>query len=208
MLNLGANQTPPKVDRVPYIPMLKENNTRKGFFEHQEYLSLLKALPSFLRPVVTFGYKTGWRKSEIVGLTWKRVELEERAVRLEAEETKNSEGRTIYLDDELLKLLKIQWLKRHRTCELVFHNDGQRIKDFRGSWEKACNDADIEGRLFHDLRRTAIRNMVRAGTPERVAMMISGHKTRAVFDRYNIVNPDDLKQAAARQEAYLQAMEN
>jgi hypothetical protein len=59
MLNLGARQTPPKVNRVPYIPMLKENNIRKGFFEHQDYLKLLKALPSYLRPVVTFGYKTG-----------------------------------------------------------------------------------------------------------------------------------------------------
>jgi integrase len=201
MLNLGAKQTPPKVDRAPYIPMLKENNTRKGFFEHQEYMALLTALPPSLRPMVTFGYKTGWRKSEILGLTWDRVDLKERTVRLEADETKNSEARTVYLDEELLRLLKIQRLRRN-GCRFVFHRKGKRIKDFRGAWKKACEDVGLKGKLFHDLRRTGVRNMVRAGIQEQVAMMISGHKTRAVFDRYNIVSPDDLKQAARKMGKY------
>jgi hypothetical protein len=68
MLHMGAKQTPPKVNLVPYIPMLKENNVRKGFFEHKEFLALREVLPDYLKPVVTFAYYTGWRRSEILGL--------------------------------------------------------------------------------------------------------------------------------------------
>ena len=210
MLNIGAKQTPPKVDRVPYIPMLKENNIRKGFFEHGEFLALRDALPSYLKGFVTFGYKAGWRVSEISGLTWNQVDRDNGIVRLEVGETKNDEGRTVYLDEELRDIFNEQWEVRKKEKTLtpyVFTNgDGtSKIKDFRGSWYKACKDAKIGKRLFHDFRRTAVRNMVRSGIAERVAMMISGHKTRSVFDRYNIVNDQDLKLAAQKQEVYLKS---
>jgi len=210
MLNIGARQTPPKVDRVPFIPMLKENNTRKGFFEHPEFMALRDSLPSYLKGFVTFAYKTGWRLSEITGLTWKQVDRENGIVRLETGETKNDEGRTVYLDAELQEVFNHQWEQRKKSRKLtpyVFSNmDGTGyISDFRCSWNTAWKNAKIGKRLFHDFRRTAVRNMVRSGIPEGVAMKISGHKTRSVFERYNIVNDADLKLAAQRQETYLQS---
>jgi len=211
MFNLAVRQTPPKIDRVPFIPMLKENNVRQGFFEHGEFLALRESLPDYLKGLVTFAYKTGWRVSEITSLTWAQVDIDNGIVRLESGMTKNNEGRTVYLDDELLTIFKQQWDNRaqrnKKILPYVFVNESgmDRIKDFRGAWEAACNKAEIGHRLFHYLRRTAVRNMVRAGIPERVAMMVSGHKTRSVFERYNIVNDTDLKLASQKQETYLQA---
>jgi integrase len=210
ILNLAARQTPPKVDKVPFIPMLKESNPRKGFFEHGDFMALHKNLPDYLKPFVTFAYKTGWRFSEIVNLEWNQVDLPQRTVRLETGETKNDEGRTVYLDDELQAIiLDLQEARktRKKISPYVFLNEsGQdHIKDIRGAWKSACDKAEIGKRLFHDFRRTAVRNMIRAGIPERVAMMISGHKTRSVFDRYNIVSDTDLKLAAEKQQTYLRA---
>ena len=202
MLNLGYQDN--KVGRVPHLPKLEESNPREGFFEHEEYLELLKALPSELRPVVMFAYKTGWRKQEILGLTWGRVDLKERLVFLSPDETKNKSSRSLYLSDELLDLLRKQNLRRVKDCEFVFHREGKKILDFRWTWQKACEEAGIPGKLFHDFRRTAVRNLTRSGTQEAVAMKITGHKTRSVFDRYNITSQEDIKAAMQRQEKYLQ----
>jgi integrase len=205
LLNLGRNQSPPLVDRVPYIPMLKENNARKGFFEHNEYLAVREVAPEHLKDFITFAYKTGWRISEIAGLTWKQVDCKQGIVRLEVGETKNDEARTVYLDSELKQIFRARWANRRSLRPYVFPNKfgTDRVKRFDKTWKKACKDAKIGLRHFHDFRRTAVRNMVRSGIPERVAMTISGHKTRSVFDRYNIVNESDLQNATKKQEKYL-----
>jgi len=200
--NLAAKCTPPKVAHVPYIPMMKENNVRKGFIEYDGYLSIFEALPGYLKPIFQFAYATGWRKSEILNLKWSQVNVREGIVRLEPGETKNNEGRTVYLEPELQAIMKDLHKHRRMDCFYVFNARGKRIFDFRKAWETACTTAGKPGLLFHDLRRSAIRNMVRAGIPERVAMMISGHKTRSVFDRYNIVSQDDLKEAALKRQKY------
>jgi len=202
MFRLGMICTPPKVAQVPYIPMLREDNVRKGFFEHAMFQSLMKHLPDYLRPLVFFGYCSGWRKGEILSLKWAQVDLSQGLARLEAGTTKNGEGRTLYMEPELLRAMKELHRKRSFGCPFVFHVDGEPIKDFRKAWDTACDKASIPGMLFHDLRRTAVRNMVRAGIPERIAMSVSGHKTRAVFDRYDIVSPDDLIKAAAKRQEY------
>jgi integrase len=209
MLSLGAQCK--KVEAVPYIPMLKEDNVRKNFFEKADFLALREALPDYLKPVVTFAYKTGWRIGEISSLKWSNVDLNNWTVRLNPGETKNDKGRIIYLDTELQGIIADLWQARKvsgRLTEYVFMNaDGTgSIKRITTSWKTACRRVGIPEYLFHDFRRTAVRNMVRANTPEVVAMKISGHKTRAIFDRYNIVSEEDLKQAAMRHEEYLKSV--
>jgi len=213
--NLGKASSPPKVAAVPPIPMLAENNVRKGFFEDEAFIAIRRALPEEIKPLVTFAFYTGCRRGEILSLQWEQVDLAEQVIRLEPGTTKNDEGRTIFMAPELYETLAIQKEIRDLhfpECPWVFSRASEPVKDFRTAWESACKTAglvttvgDTEKplKLFHDLRRTGVRNLVRAGVPERVAMMISGHKTRAVFDRYNIVSESDLKDAARRQGEYV-----
>ncbi len=206
MFNLAAKATPPKVGRVPYIPMLQENNARQGFFEYEDFERVRSALPKDLRPLITFLYHSGWRKSEVMYLTWKQVDLHTATVRLEPGTTKNKQARMIFLAGELLDVIQRQREVRdmlYPDCPWVFFRDGKQIKFFRRSWNTACRKVGVAGKIPHDFRRSAIRNMIRAGIPERVAMDLSGHKTRSVFERYNIVSEGDRLEAANRLDQYL-----
>jgi integrase len=198
-----------RITKKPYIPMLVERNVRQGFFELREFEAILSHLPGSLRPPMTFAYYTGWRMaSEILKLTWSQVDLEAGTVRLEAHTTKNDDARPIYLPQMLLDVLEQQWqehLERYPDCPYVFHRNGKRIVNYAPAWRQACTEASVVGKIPHDFRRTAVRNLVRAGVPERVAMAITGHKTRSVFERYNIVSDGDLKEAARRLESAITA---
>jgi integrase len=209
-----------KLTHKPHFPMLRENNVRAGFLEHEHYVSMLKHLPPCMGPVVTFAYVTGWRiNSEVLPMEWRQVDLKAGEVRLDPGTTKNLEGRVFYVTPELRKLLddqrkaakRIQREKGMIVQHVFFHDGrtqagepayeaGQRISPsgFYHAWCRARVAAGRPGSIPHDLRRTAVRNMVRAGIPERVAMKLSGHKTRSVFDRYNIVSDGDLRDAACR----------
>ena len=187
---------------APHFPMLKEAPPRRGFFEYGEFQRLRQELPEYLRPVATMGYYTGMRRGEILKIRWDSVDLQAGEIRLNAGETKNDEPRTIPLLSELREMLKIE-REKNPDGEFVFVRSRHQIGSFYKAWKSACARAKLPGLLFHDFRRTGVRNLVRAGVPERVAMAISGHKTQAVFKRYNIVSGRDLKDAATKLESYL-----
>ena len=207
MFSLGAQATPPKVVYPPYVPHLKENNVRTGFYEYEEYVALKNELPDYLKPVVTIAYYTGWRKQEILSLGWDQVDLREGEGRIVLEEgtTKNDEGREIYLEGELYETIAFQRKIRdnlYPDCPYVCFREGKKIKDYYTALKTALEKAGLDKKLLHDFRRTAARDMVNAGIPERVAMKVTGHKTRSMFDRYHIVDKKDLKSAAKKLSNY------
>jgi len=212
---LGAINGKVGAAQVPDFTQLlqKEKNARQGFWEHQEYLTFRDALPIDECAMFIFGYWTGCRFGEIAQLEWSQVDLKGRAVRLRDDQTKPGEPRIIPLGGpgaDLYDMLVEQKKRRASLCPdspWVFFRQGsvnprkqsarrgRPVVDIRKAWDKAVKETGID-RLFHDLRRTGVRNLVRAGVPEKVAMLISGHKTRSVFERYNIVDERDLHEAA------------
>jgi integrase len=207
-----------KLTRKPHIPMLQERNTRVGFFEPEQLAAALAHLPEEIQPVIQFAAITGWRiASEILGLEWRQIDMAAGEVKLDPHSTKNGEARTFPFTAELRALLQAREAERDRLkkaghlCPHVFFREvaagrggdkkPRRIISFTKAWQSACRKAGCPGRLPHDLRRTAVRSLVRAGVPERVAMQLTGHKTRSVFERYNIVSGGDLRDAAARLDA-------
>jgi integrase len=206
MFNLGRKAG--KVIQVPYVPKLEENNVRKGFFSHEDFLKLRDTLSASLKPIATLSYFTGMRRGEVLGLQWTQVDFDQRTITLNPGETKNGEARLLPMAEEVYQTLLGQKKLRDEkfaACEYVFfnHRTGARIRNFRTAWNSACKRVKLTGAKFHDFRRTAVRNLVRAGTPEKVCMAVSGHKTRSVFERYNIVSGADVKAAVSALEAYL-----
>jgi integrase len=196
------------VPRRPPFPSLSVNNARRGFFEPAELEALLVHLKQELRGMLRFAYLTGWRiPSEVLTLQWDQVDLEAGVVRLEPGTTKNSDGRTFPLDvlPALVEVLRSQRAYTDvydqvegKPVPWVFHRAGRPIKDFREAWERACEKAKLARRIPHDFRRSAVRNLERAGVPRSVAMKLTGHKTEAVYRRYAIVSESDLREGVAK----------
>jgi integrase len=195
---------------VAYVPRVTHlvkghANAKQGFVERADFIALLVQLPSqVLRDVVTFAYWTGMRKGEILSLNWDGYDHATKTITLQAARAKTGHGRVIRCSQnpELVALLDRRLAARRLDSPLIFHNgEGRHVGNFSTTWGRALRNAEVAF-AFHDLRRTAIRNMVRAGVPERVAMEISGHRTRAIFDRYNIVSGKDLDDAMAKRAVY------
>jgi integrase len=202
-----------KLSRRPHIPMLREDNVRRGFFERAQFESVRAQLAEHLRPVVTAACVTGWRiRSEILTLQWHQVDFQAGTIRLEPGTTKNREGRTFFMTPELRACLEGQKAEtagvQRQTGQIipwVFHRSGRPIQCFRGAWAGAVKRAGVPGRIPHDFRRTAVRNLERAGVPRSTAMAMVGHKTEAIYRRYAIVDHEMLKEGAAKLAAFTQA---
>lgn len=220
MLHHGTRVTPVMVERMPAFPArLEESAPRQGFITDKEYAVLAaNAKPLWLRAFIACAYSFGFRKGELLNLRVRQVDLLDRWIHLEEGSTKNGEARKVKMTTEVFELL-CGCVRGKNADEFVFtRDDGSRVVDFRDDWYNLCvfsklgryvpakrkNDEDYlryVGLNPHDFRRSSIRNMVRRGVTEKVAMLVSGHSTRAVFDRYNLSDERDLADATAKIEA-------
>ena len=188
-----------KIERVPKFPHLTEANPRSGFVEEAQFRKLISnAKELWLRALVTTAYTFGWRKSELLNLRCKQVSLTERTITLNPGETKNDEGRWVPLEEDLFVLLHALLIGKKGTDFVFTRNDGSRVRDYRDDWTALCKAADLPDLLFHDLRRSGVRNMIRRGVQQKIAMLISGHKTPSVFQRYNIIDETDIRLAVQK----------
>ena len=212
-----------RLQHRPHIAMLREDNARKGFFEEHQARAVRAKLPKHLQPVVDFAYITGWRiRSEILPLTWSRVDFKANVIRLDVGTTKSGEGREFVMTPALRATLEAQRATTEAVQKkygiiipLVFHRHlwtkkgqlvghGHPIKSFYKAWKTACRAAGCPGRIVHDFRRTAVRNLERAGVPRSTAMRMVGHRTMEIYDRYAITDHAMLQEGSAKLAAYLE----
>jgi integrase len=212
--HLAMKRTPPKVKACPIIPMYTESAPRKGFLEDAQYTPLAmecSRVGLWLRALLTTAYSFAFRRGELLSLRVRQIDLANGTIRLDVGTTKNGEGRVIVMTREVSTLLTACVLGKQPDDFVFTRPDkklkngtlvkGKPVKGFRKIWAAVCTRAGVPGLLFHDLRRSGVRNLRRQGVQEKVAMQISGHKTRSVFDRYNIVDEVDLADAARRLDA-------
>lgn len=219
LTNGWKRQKPRKIqpEDVPHFEMADEsNNVRMGFIEEPDYRKILKELPASLKPLFICAYHVSTRKGELKNIVWSQVDLDEEIIVLEHGDTKGKVGRYLPLYGDMLPALKKQKALRdaeysetehvffwHKEDVLIGHGGvrvvpGSPIKKFEASWKAAVVRARRPGLLFHDLRRSATRNMRKAGIDQALRMKISGHKTDSMERRYNIVDVQDIKEAARK----------
>ena len=194
-----------RLSSMPDIPKLPEDNARQGFFATRYFFAVLSHIgDQDFADFMEWFFWTGMRPWELRSLTWEAFDSETWMFWLHAKDAKIGVGRVVTVDGPLRTIIERRMKSRQFGCDLIFHRNGETIGTFYERWRQACLAAGVAGKITYDLRRTAVRNMIRAGVPERVAMSISGHKTRAVFDRYNIVSENDLREAVIKTGAYVQ----
>jgi integrase len=230
-LNLERKQTPNRVAKVPHIPIVSVKNARQGFLEYADHYTVLGHLPPSLKALFVVAFHSGCRQGELLKMRWRDVDWSNRIVRLP--DSKNGKARNLPFWGGIEASLTAQKEYRdahHPDCEHLFfwmeedsglghgglrNTPGSPIEDFRGSWRQAitkahkANENVLPHLLFHDIRRSGVRVMVQdAGIPESQAMLISGHETRSMLERYNIVSLKNLQDAGAKLDAWSRQQKN
>jgi integrase len=215
-----------RLARAPKLSFFKPDNRRTGFFEQAEHEAVRAVLPQPFADVAHFAYLSGWRRDEIETLTWDR--LDRKGCEVWIWDSKNGDRRTLpyRLNNELVELIERRWQARQhgtseapKLSELVFHVKGRPPGDWRRRWQKACVAAGVGrltgekrkdgkerlryvGKLFHDYRRTAVRDLTRAGVDRVTAKLITGHRSDSVFERYAIMTEREKEQGLAKLAAF------
>jgi Phage integrase family. len=230
-LNLERKQTPSRVAKVPHIPIVSVKNARQGFLEYADHYTVLEHLPPSLKALFVVAFHSGCRQGELLKMRWRDIDWSNRIVRLP--DSKSGKARNLPFWGGIEEWLKAQKEHRdahHPDCEHLFfwmeedsglghgglrNVPGSPIQDFRASWRQAitkahkANENVLPHLLFHDIRRSGVRVMVQdAGIPESQAMLISGHETRSMLERYNIVSLKNLQDAGAKLDAWSRQQQN
>jgi integrase len=217
---VGAQARPPKVAQVPIFPRQPEHNVRRGWIDRPTMVAILaylKATDVVLHDLITWLYWTAMRIGSARQLEWTSIDRETWSFVLPAEHEKSRKARALPLLPVLQDVLKRRWDAHieyaQRTGVLVpwvfwrIHRGHPcQVIDARKAWASACEAAGCRGRVIHDLRRTALRNMRLAGIERRDAMLISGHRTESVFERYNVDRDIGLRDAMEKLGAYVESL--
>jgi integrase len=194
---------PRRLSELPVIKMLEGENVREGFINVADFEAAAALIKNEdTRDTVQFQYGCAWRSKEVAGLEWSKVDLTDWVIRLSRKNSKNKKPRTLVLAGDLKEIIVRRLAKRLPDCPFVFHGGGKPIRSFAKAFKTACESVGLKGIVPHDMRRSAVRNLRRAGNDEHDCMEISGHKTRAIFDRYDIIDEDDQRRTLERQQEY------
>lgn len=202
-LRLAADEG--RIPRVPHFPRcLRNPPPRQGFLEFREYRAIREELPAWARDILSFAYLSGWRGCEILSLRWDEVDLGGSVIRLDPQRSKNLESRVLPIVGRFRAIIRRRRLLRN-GCPTVFEREGAPVSErtYRYHFKLASERAERKGKLPHDCRRTAARDMERARVPRGIAMKLLGIKTESIYRRYAIVAEDELAGGAEKHHGYL-----
>lgn len=212
LLRIAANEWK-WLDRLPTVKTPKLKNKRIRWITHAEANLLIKCLPDYLKPVVTFALATGLRKSNIVDLEWSQIDMQRKVCWIHPEDAKAGKAIGVPLNDTACNVLRNQIGIHHQLVfvrEVKFikaKRSGQvyRIGDFRKAFKTACTNAGIDNFRFHDLRHTWASWLVQAGTPISVLKEMGGWETIDMVMRYAHLAPNHLAEHAKQIDGMLNA---